>query len=70
MTESEATYFLKRHNIEYTPAQALAFARVCNRQLGSGNDFVQVYKELCGSAIMVQFKHITIGIEPDGYAHS
>jgi hypothetical protein len=51
-----------------TEAQALAFNRVLSHQ-GPDNFIAAHYDNLC-DCLIVQFKHIYIGIESDGYAHS
>lgn len=51
-----------------TDAQTTSLSRVIAHQ-GLENYITAYYDHLC-DCIIVRFSHITIGIEPDGYAHS
>jgi hypothetical protein len=51
-----------------TPAQASAFDRVVEHQ--GREHYRNAYGDSFGQYVAVEFAHIFIGIEPDGYTHS
>jgi hypothetical protein len=63
------SFEIVRHTyLVVTKAQAESFERVIEQQ--GRKNYVRAWMDSLDKHVMIQFAHIFIGIEPDGYAHS